>query len=172
MNSKTATAGDLRAARMAPAPSSGAAGKFSSLRQALAYSRREKEEGEKEGAGGKVVGELLKKISAQILNFLWELTGSVVGFIPGFLALNLIAFLQITGMNLFGVVDKIKFRLGDKMGLLLLDFVAIIILFGVSSLLVMIITWMGASWWEKLLISYQALTKLGWATLSGLIDLF
>ena len=60
----------------------------------------------------------------------------------------------------------------EVMGLILLDVVVLSVVFVALALIIMIITWVGASWWEKLKVIYEALSSLGWATISGLKDLF
>ena len=82
--------------------------------------------------------ELIKKASAQILNFLWGLVASVAGFIFGFLGLNLLAFFKAININLFGLVNKIKFRLADKAGLFLLDLLVVVIIIVVLGMFILI----------------------------------
>jgi len=62
--------------------------------------------------------------------------------------------------------------IAEAMLLILLDFIAGVIIFGVLALIVMIVTWMGASWWRKLIMLWQAIWNLGWTAIKVLIDLF
>ncbi|MDO9399415.1 MAG: hypothetical protein Q7T79_01890 [bacterium] len=113
----------------------------STLREQVMEARKKKEAGLKKESlktGESATDELSKRASTQVLNSLWELTASWVGSIPGFLGLNILAFLKITGIDLFGVVEKIKFRLGDKIGLALLDLVVGVVILGILALFLLI----------------------------------
>jgi len=60
----------------------------------------------------------------------------------------------------------------EVMVLLILDLIAFFIVLAILALLVMIATWLGVSWWEKLEMIYDALKFLGWATIKALVFLF
>jgi len=60
----------------------------------------------------------------------------------------------------------------EVMGLLFLDLLVFFLIFMILSIVVMITTWLGASWWGKLGMIYNALKALGWATISALVSLF
>jgi len=60
----------------------------------------------------------------------------------------------------------------EVMVLLILDLIAFFIVLAILALLVMIATWLGVSWWEKLEMIYDALKVLGWATIKALVFLF
>ncbi|MDP2708503.1 MAG: hypothetical protein Q8O93_00405 [bacterium] len=60
----------------------------------------------------------------------------------------------------------------EVMGLVFLDLMAFFIILAVLGLLVMIATWLGASWWGKLGMIYDALKSMGWATIKALVSLF
>lgn len=105
--------------------------------------------------------------SAVALNWLWGITASVVGFIPGFLALNILAFLSASG-----IAKKIQFRLIDKIGLLFLDFIVFTLFIGVLGFLTMIINFIGDSWWDSLKSVWDAFMVFGWEAISALVELF
>ncbi|PIR92538.1 hypothetical protein COU01_01110 [Candidatus Falkowbacteria bacterium CG10_big_fil_rev_8_21_14_0_10_44_15] len=60
----------------------------------------------------------------------------------------------------------------EAMVLIVLDLIAGAVIIGALSLIVMIVTWMGESWWGKLTMLWQALWGLGWGAVKVLVDLF
>ena len=60
----------------------------------------------------------------------------------------------------------------EVMGLVFLDLMAFFIILAALGLLVMIATWLGASWTEKLGMIYNLLKSMGWATMKALVSLF
>jgi hypothetical protein len=105
----------------------------SRLRKIKSIDRRLSRLSEDKAKDESFIDSKIKWASTKVLNYLWGLTASVYGFIPGFLALNILAFLKITG-----IVNKIKLRLIDKIGLALLDFIVFFIVMAVLAILVWI----------------------------------
>ena len=64
------------------------------------------------------------------------------------------------------------FGIMDVMLLILLDVIIGALIFGILAIIVMIVTWMGESWWGKLKMLWNALWGLGWGGVQVLIDLF
>lgn len=64
------------------------------------------------------------------------------------------------------------FGIVEIMGLLLIDIILFIIIFGVLSLIVMIINFMGAGLWEKMKMMWESFMALGWGGIKALVDLF
>lgn len=64
----------------------------------------------------------------------------------------------------FGIVEVI--------GLLLLDLIFGFVIFAALSFIIMIVNWLGKSWWDKLGAIWDAFQAFGWATMSALIDIF
>ena len=64
------------------------------------------------------------------------------------------------------------FGLIEIIVLLIIDLIVLAVIFGVLALIVMIVNFMGASWWEKLKNIWQVFTTLGWDVIKPLLDLF
>jgi len=60
----------------------------------------------------------------------------------------------------------------EVMLLLFLDLLALFIIGAVLAFIVMIVNFMGASFWQKLAITWNAFMDLGWTGIKALIDLF
>ncbi|MBU1870779.1 MAG: hypothetical protein ABH818_03170 [Patescibacteria group bacterium] len=130
-------AGALREARRGNDNKEDSGGDDESLREKVMEARKKadlKKDSPKTGED-----ELTKQVSAQVLNYLWSLTASGVGAIPGFLVLNAIAFLKAVKIDLFGIVKKIKFRLRDKMGLVVLDAIVLFCLIAIIGVIMIIL---------------------------------
>lgn len=64
----------------------------------------------------------------------------------------------------FGIVEII--------GLLFLDLLVLFIIFGALGIIVMIVDFMQASWYEKIISFIGGITKLSWAGIQALMELF
>jgi hypothetical protein len=64
------------------------------------------------------------------------------------------------------------FGLFEIMGLLALDFIALFAVICILGLIVMIVTFMGASWWEKLKYIWDAIWALSWGVALEIAELF
>lgn len=73
-----------------------------------------------------------------------------------------------------GAIDTASKGLGlaETMLLIFLDILVLIIIGAATAFIIMIVTWMGASWWEKLGMLWDAMESLGWAKIKALVDLF
>ena len=60
----------------------------------------------------------------------------------------------------------------EIMALLILDLIVLAVILGALALIVMIVNFMGASWWNKLIDIWKVFMALGWDTISALSGLF
>lgn len=60
----------------------------------------------------------------------------------------------------------------ERMGLAFLDLAVGFVILGFLSLIVMIVTFMGASIWEKVELAWKAINALGWGAVQVLINIF
>lgn len=168
-----------------------------SLRQALFAKKaaeQKKEAAEKaKGLKGKIEEKVFspaKQATSNLLRWAW------MTLIPSFgltlIYINLHVFLKaVLGEKLFcklgeewlpkqvgtaaGEAGKTVSRAAgiiEAMGLVFLDIVFGFILFAALGLLVMVVSFMGAPFWEKLVYLAQAVMVLGWQGIESLIDLF
>lgn len=87
---------------------------------------------------GKDAGAIEKKIawaSSRVLDYLWGLAMTVVGFIIAFIALNVIGFLKM-----IGVLKFIRFRAKDIIGIIAMDVVVLCAMFIILSPIILLIT--------------------------------
>ncbi len=159
-----------------------------SLRQATAASRLEKA---KEQVKEKVAAPA-KMASSWLLRWAWGITASVIGFLPGLLVINMHVFLRwVLGEKLFCKlgqewVPKQVSAVGGEAGkglsniwgmaetiiLLILDVITFFIILAIIALLTMVVSFMGAGFWEKIQWIWQAVGTLGWGAVQSLIGLF
>lgn len=132
----------------------------------------------------------VKQATSRALRWAWEV--SIPSFGLGLIYVNIHVFLRfVLGERFFcklgeewlpeligGAVGQAGKTINKNIGiievivLLILDLIVLLIILGILSLLVMIATWLGASWWGKLKMIYDALKSLGWATIEALVSLF
>jgi hypothetical protein len=60
----------------------------------------------------------------------------------------------------------------EIMGLMILNFIAFIIIFGIIAVLSFVVTFLGAGWYDKLKFVVDGIRLLGWTTIKQLSDLF
>lgn len=164
LNAPMSNGGELRVAKMGAGTVSEAVeeGREMSLRERVMRARAEREKSGKSGAvSGVAKSGMEQQASNMTLNWLWALTASVVGFIPGVLGLNALAFLKT-----IGVTDKIKFRTMDSVGLLAVDLLLFFLVLGVLAFFVMIVNFI-----QHPLDSSVAFMRLGWSSVGSLANL-
>lgn len=79
---------------------------------------------------------------------------------------------QIFGGHSAKNVGGTAFGLVEVMGLLVLDLLLLFVIFGALAFIVMIVNFMGASWWEKMEMTWSAFFALGWGGIQALVALF
>lgn len=172
---------------------SGAEGESSSLRERVMAARRalDVKERAKQALRKKVMAPA-KQATSQLLKSAWRIMCSIVGFLPGLLYVNIHVFLKmVLGENFFcklgeewipkqaaAVGGEAAKTAGKGIGiievmvLLFLDILVAVIILSALSFFVMIVSFMGAGFWEKIKYIWDAIGTLGWGAVQAIIDLF
>jgi hypothetical protein len=163
-------------------------------RQKLEEKQKKAEEEQKtEEEESPGLGDRMKQGTSELLRYAWGLQLAILTFLPGLAYVNLHVFLhwalgdrffcklgeewmpdqlQVLSKETAGKLVTKNVGLVEVMLLVLLDMVAGAIIFTSLGLVVMIITWMGASWWGKLTYIWEALWGLGWGGVKAIVELF
>src|SRR3989339_15710 len=165
-------------------------------RQKREEKQKKEEKEEKEEAESAGVTERMKRATNGALQYAWWLMLAIITFLPGLAYVNLHVFLHwVLGDRFFcklgeewmpkqlkalsketgGKIISKNMGLVEVLLLILLDLAAGAIIFGALGIVVMIVTWMGASWWGKLVYLYKALEALwgvGWGGVKAIVELF
>ncbi|MCK5416191.1 hypothetical protein KAI92_02065 [Candidatus Parcubacteria bacterium] len=75
---------------------------------------------------------LKKKSTGVLMNKLWILTASFMGFVPGFIGLHVVA-----AGSCFS--NKVKLRLGDKIGIALLDLLLALFFMAIITIIIIVV---------------------------------
>ncbi len=174
-----------RARNNDPSGSEGGPEEQKSLRE-MVMEKRRTEEAKNNAASGIEEGLGMSRTTSGLLRTAWELL--IPSFGLSLIYINIHVFLgAVLGENFFCKlgdewIPKIAgenipqpgkmIGLLEKMGLLFLDLLALTIIFSILALIVMIVTWISASWLQKIKWLWDALSSLGWSTISALVNLF
>lgn len=79
---------------------------------------------------------------------------------------------QVFGEHSAKNIAGTGFGLVEVIGLLILDLLLLFVLLGGLAFIVMIVNFMGASWWEKIEMTWGAFFSLGWDGIQALVALF